>query len=87
MIAGASTMRRYTLIEKSMDNGDDRVLKTRQECELTGCCFDWVEDGPAIGFILAVGGSILTFSTGPELVEGLEPCKMQQHPKLIYLLN
>jgi len=33
-------MRRYTLIEMSMDNRDDRVLKTRQECELTGCCFD-----------------------------------------------
>ena len=66
----------------SMDNEDDR-----QECELTGCCFDWDEDGPAIGFILAVGGSVLTFSTGPELVEGLEPCKMQQHPKLIYLLK
>lgn len=29
-----------TLIKMSMDNRDDRVLKTRQECELTGCCFD-----------------------------------------------
>lgn len=36
---------------------------------------DWAEDGPAIGFIFAVGGSILTFSTGPELVDGLEPCE------------
>lgn len=55
------------------------------KARLTCCCFATEDEGPAIGLILAVGGSTLLFSESPELVDGLAP--YTEHNKNYFLYD